>query len=172
MELWQRIIGFLSSGQNVRSTVADALPPLPVLRQRPAAPAIIKAEYASPHFKWAELQCKGDCKDCPYALEAGGPVRNVSDAAIEKNEALRVLIGAAYSPNSCCRCPIHNRKEGGKSRSQHISTASQPATAFDIPLVVPKARLIEAAVEVGFGGIGVNYNSFVHMDDRGYRARW
>lgn len=174
IDFWQNIWTNLWGGQNVRRPEPEQPPlisPPPVPTLRPAAPPILKKEYASPHFKWTELQCKGDCKECSYALEFGGPVANVSEAALEKLEMVRAHTGP-FSPNSCCRCPIHNRREGGRPRSQHVSTADQAATAFDVPLVIPKTTLIQAAVDAGFGGIGVNYRTFVHIDDRGYKARW
>lgn len=153
---------------------APGFPPQPVMRpdRDLAAPPILSREYASPHFRWTELQCKGDCRNCSYAEDAGGPVRFIDEAALDKHEAFRVLIDRAYSPNSASRCPRHNAKEGGVPLSQHRSTPERPSTAFDIPLVIPKADLISAAEEVGFQGIGINYRTFVHIDDRPNRVRW
>lgn len=155
-------------------TIFSAAAPVPVERPAPvlAAPANLSREYASPHFKWSELACKGDCKRCSYAADAGGPVRFISEAAIEKHEAFRVLIGAAYSPNSAARCPRHNAGVSGAPLSQHRSTPERPSTAFDIPLVIPKAEIIAAAEQVGFNGIGLSYRTFVHIDNRPRRARW
>jgi hypothetical protein len=87
-------------------------------------------------------------------------------------EDLRVLIGRPFSPFSAARCPVHNATVGGAPLSQHRSTEMRPCTAFDIPLVAPKARLIEAAEQVGFDGLGINYNTFLHVDNRGVHARW
>lgn len=163
---------------SVETQPAPGFAPTPVMRPAPELPAppILSREYASPHFRWTELQCKGDpkigCKGCSYAEDAGGPVRYIDEAALEKHEALRVLIARPYSPNSAARCPRHNARIGGAPLSQHRSTIERPSTAFDIPLVVPKAELIAAAEEVGFKGIGINYRTFVHVDDRPTRARW
>jgi len=88
------------------------------------------------------------------------------------HEELRVRIGVGYTPNSVCRCPVHNAREGGAPLSKHRSTPERGATAFDIPLVVPKQKIIQSAEAIGFGGIGIRYNSFVHVDARERRARW
>ena len=90
-----------------------------------------------------------------------------------KLNKLRELIGKPIYLSSACRCPTHNVRVGGKPLSQHRSTEFRPSTAFDITLKgAGKSEVIAAAIEAGFGGIGVNYRSFVHADDRGRKARW
>ena len=187
MKIWQTIAGWFSQPERPPAAAATpppapgfrppTPPPLPVMRPPAAsailaAPPILQREYASPHFRWTELQCKGQCAGCGHADLAGGPVRYVDPDAIAKLEALRVDIGAGFSPSSAARCPRHNALVGGAPLSQHRSTEERPSTAFDIPLVVPKARLIEAAEAAGFQGIGINYRTFVHVDNRPTRARW
>ena len=120
------------------------------------------SEYASPHFKWSEFACRCGC-GCTY----------VSQDAIDKLEELRVLLGAPIRINSACRCPIHNAKVGGAPLSQHRSTKRSPSTAFDIALGShDKQDIISLAERVGFKGIGLNYKTFVHVDDRPNKARW
>tara|TARA_B100000780_G_scaffold23027_1_gene14733 strand:- start:2344 stop:2712 length:369 start_codon:yes stop_codon:yes gene_type:complete len=119
-------------------------------------------DNASPHFKWSEFACKCGC-GCTY----------VSQDAIDKLEELRVLLGAPIQINSACRCPIHNAKIGGAPMSQHRSTKTSPSTAFDIAIGNhDKQDIISLAERVGFGGIGIKYNTFVHVDDRPNKARW
>tara|TARA_B100000795_G_scaffold193059_1_gene147424 strand:+ start:4694 stop:5062 length:369 start_codon:yes stop_codon:yes gene_type:complete len=119
-------------------------------------------DNASPHFKWSEFACKCGC-GCTY----------VSQDAIDKLEELRVLLGAPIQINSACRCPIHNAKIGGAPMSQHRSTKTSPSTAFDIAIGShDKQDIISLAERVGFGGIGIKYNTFVHVDDRPNKARW
>jgi len=119
-------------------------------------------DNASPHFKWSEFACKCGC-GCTY----------VSQDAIDKLEELRVLLGAPIQINSACRCPIHNAKIGGAPMSQHRSTKASPSTAFDIAIGNhDKQDIISLAERVGFGGIGIKYNTFVHVDDRPNKARW
>lgn len=127
--------------------------------------------WASPHFKWNELRCRGCSGECSYSVN-GKPVVNVEDAALAKLENLRVAIGKPFTPNCASRCPLHNVRVGGAPLSQHRATVDVASTAFDLPLMIPKAELIKVAEAVGFNGIGVNYKTFVHVDNRARRARW
>lgn len=133
---------------------------------------LLRDSHARPHFLWDELRCRGCDGSCRHA-RGGKPLVNVTEAALDKLEALRRLLGRPLHPNSASRCPLYNARVGGAPLSQHRATASLQSTAFDILLGdIPKARLIAAAEEAGFGGIGITYRSFVHLDDRGHRARW
>ena len=116
----------------------------------------------STHFSKKELECRCGCGTC-----------FVSKAALDKLELLRVLLRRPVYINSACRCPVYNAKVGGAPLSQHRSTQRRPSTAFDISLRnVRKDELIQAAIQAGFKGIGENYKTFVHIDDRNYYARW
>ena len=117
---------------------------------------------ASENFLWSELECKCGCGR-----------KNVSPRAISKLQKMRDIVGSAFTINCAARCPVHNAKVGGAPRSQHRSTEIIQSTAFDISLSGhDKQEMIKAAEEAGFGGIGINYQTFIHVDDRGYRARW
>lgn len=119
-------------------------------------------EKLTEHFSKRELECRCGCGTC-----------YVSKQALSKLETLRRLAGRPVFINSACRCPTHNARVGGAPRSQHRSTINRPATAFDISLRnFRKDELIKLAVQAGFKGIGENYNSFVHVDDRINYARW
>lgn len=124
------------------------------------------------HFSRAELQCR--CPgNCPSAYQQDGlPLCNIDPRALEKHELFRVRLGVPYTPTSACRCPIHNARVGGAPFSQHRATLLKPWTAFDVPLVAPKADMIRLAGEVGFLALGVNYRTFLHMDDRPYKVRF
>ena len=99
---------------------------------------------------------------------------HVQNAALNKLDALRRHIGKPVIVYSACRCPEYNSSPriGGAPLSQHRATEEIASTAFDLALVIPKPQLIKAAMEVGFMGIGVNYNSFVHVDNRPYKVRF
>lgn len=136
------------------------------------APALIQAAWARPHFRWDELRCRGCDGSCRHA-RGGRPLVNVTERALDRLEALRRAVGRPLHIASASRCPLHNARVGGAPLSQHRATDSLASCAFDILLsTVPRSVLVAAAEEAGFGGIGVNYRSFVHVDDRGYRARW
>lgn len=122
----------------------------------------LNGSKASENFLWSELQCKCGCK-----------VRNISPRAIQKLQLMREIVGKPFTINCAARCPLHNARVGGAPRSQHRSTDNIQATAFDISLVGhDKQEMIRAAEQAGFGGIGISYRTFIHVDDRGYRARW
>lgn len=117
---------------------------------------------ASENFLWSELQCKCGCG-----------VKNISPQAIEKLQLMREIVGRPMTINCAARCPLHNVRVGGAPRSQHRCTENIQSTAFDISLHGhDKDRLIRAAERVGFGGIGSNYRTFIHVDDRKGIARW
>ena len=119
-------------------------------------------ENASESFKWSELECKCGCK-----------TRYVEDEAIDKLQKVRNILQEPMIINSAARCPLHNEEVGGSPKSQHRSTKESPSTAFDVSLRgLDKEELIEAAKFVGFKGMGVNYDSFVHIDNRKYFATW
>lgn len=108
------------------------------------------------YFTPKELASKGD-----------GSIK-ISVPALDKLEALREAVGCPIIINSAYRDPIHNAKVGGAPLSRH-----KFGDAFDISLAtVEKDKLIKVAQDIGFGGIGINYKSFVHLDNRGYKARW
>ncbi len=85
--------------------------------------------------------------------------------------AIRSRYGRPIVVNSGYRSPEHNAAVGGVPNSQHVL-----GTAADIrPLNknmsdLPQLQAICDEMNV-HGGVGF-YDSFVHVDVRGYRARW
>ena len=130
---------------------------------------------ASKNFSWKELECKGCRKGGrpEYCYHNFVPTKNIDLYAITKLQALREAVGLPLTINSAARCLGHNKFVGGSGVSQHISTNSVKSNAFDVK--VPKGMTPEElafiAEEVGFDGIGI-YNTFVHVDTRGNKARW
>lgn len=99
---------------------------------------------------------------------------SVTESALLKLEEMRVFLDVPMRINSASRCPRHNSRVGGAPLSQHRATLERGSTAFDVALTgrAPKEAVIAAAEAAGFGGIGINYRTFVHVDDRGRVARW
>ena len=98
-------------------------------------------------------------------------LENVKELA--KNlQIIREAIGMSISINSGYRSPAHNKSVGGATRSQHltgkaadIKTRMKPSVLHKIILgLINEGRISE-------GGVGL-YNSFVHYDIRGEKARW
>lgn len=126
------------------------------------------ATHYSPNFRRSELECKG--VECRGKRPAPAIERELRKTAIEL-EKLRTELGHGTGIVSGYRCPVHNRRVNGATDSQHMK-----ATAAD--LAVPSGRqshYVAAAKRVpafNNGGIGVYPNGGVHVDRRGYVARW
>lgn len=118
--------------------------------------------YVSKNFTFREMSCRCGCG-----------IRNVSNEAIRKLQALRDTLGMPLVINSAARCPKHNKDIGGAPKSHHISTKEQSSDAFDVAIVglLTHDKLINAAMAVGFKGIGVG-GTFVHIDDRPEFYSW
>ena len=91
----------------------------------------------------------------------------------ENLQALRNELKQPIKINSGYRSPEHNAKIGGVKNSQHVKGK---ASDIFVNGMTPKevAEQIELLIEKGEmmqGGIGV-YDSFVHYDIRGKKARW
>jgi uncharacterized protein YcbK (DUF882 family) len=119
-------------------------------------------KYASNSFLWSELKCKCGCNNI-----------FIQDEAIDKLQRLRDILQRPVIINSAARCPIHNVHVGGAPKSQHRATKNSPSTAFDISLQgLNKDAILSAGKLAGFKGFGINYNTFVHVDNRDFFATW
>lgn len=113
----------------------------------------------SAHFSRREFACKG-------AGKPGHPAHQtvVSSTLVARLERLRAIVGRPLPIVSGHRCRWWNARVGGASRSRHIY-----GDAADIPFGY--ATVAQAAA-AGFDGIGNKGQWAVHVDTRGYRARW
>ena len=88
---------------------------------------------------------------------------------IDKLNEIREEFGAEILVNSGYRSPEHNRKVGGVWDSQHVQGLAadiRPRKLEDLK------RLAEICDRLNpNGGVGF-YETFVHVDVRGLRARW
>ena len=88
-------------------------------------------------------------------------------------QIIRDYIDEPITITSGYRSPEHNLKVGGVKNSQHLKgKAADIITSTYSPFAL--AEMIEYLIEQGKikqGGIGI-YNSFVHYDIRGTKARW
>ena len=101
------------------------------------------------YFTDDEIQCKCGCG-----------LLLVDHDHFWKINTVRGIVGQPIRANSWCRCAIHNLSVGGKPTSSHPKgTASDLAT----PTEYMKFRILLAAGEVGFRGVGVGKN-FIHLD--------
>lgn len=110
----------------------------------------------SEHLSRDEVACKCNCgfKTADYKT-------------VIMFEQAREFEGHAVTPNSWCRCPSHNKKEGGSSGSKHME-----GIACDFPTAKPK-ELYDYLDSLYPDSCGLGlYNDFVHFDSRETKARW
>ena len=122
----------------------------------------LPADMLSPHFSQKEFACK-----CCGRLHPSGtkPPQELLDVL----EDLRAHFGKPVHINSGYRCPAHNAAVGGASKSRHME-----GDASDVWLsgVAPDLVYEWADKRVSDGGGVGRYETFTHIDVRGYRARW
>ena len=113
------------------------------------------------YFSNSEMACH-----CCGCLPDGG-----IDPRLESLlDAMREAVGGPLVLSCAYRCPAHNREVGGVENSFHTQ-----GTAADVqcPDGMSVEELAAIAEECGADGIGKYYNRlFVHVDVRGYAARW
>jgi len=128
----------------------------------PVEPVMLDEGMLSGNFSADEFRCK-----CCGQLRPSGvmPPRELLDIL----EDTRAHFGAPVSISSGYRCSRHNARVGGAKASRHME-----GDAADIQVKGVSASKVYAyiAKRVGDrGGVG-RYNSFTHVDVRGYKARW
>lgn len=88
-------------------------------------------------------------------------------------QVLRDFLGESIKINSGYRSEAHNKDVGSVKTSQHVLGKASDICVKDIE-TDDLYLIIESLIEQGEmqeGGLGL-YNSFVHYDIRGKRARW
>jgi len=117
------------------------------------------------HFTKEEFDSK-DGAEMPQEV-----FERIQDLAVDL-ELLRTFLGVPIKINSGYRSPSHNDYVGGSPNSQHLKgTAADLNTGLDSKYV---ANVLEGLIRLGLieqGGIGI-YDTFVHYDQRGTKARW
>lgn len=99
------------------------------------------------YFKNSELECKCRCGLLP------------DTKSIESLYAVRLILDIPMIITSGARCEEYNQAVGGSKESYHL------IGAFDIKVPLEhEYHLIEVAQFVGFTGIGIKNNSFIHID--------
>lgn len=88
-------------------------------------------------------------------------------------QTLRDFLGEPIKVNSAYRSLQHNRSIGSKDSSQHVKGKAADIKVKDLDaedLYLIMEKLIELG-DLKEGGLGL-YNTFVHYDIRGTKARW
>ena len=119
----------------------------------------------SKYFSDTEFKSKdGHNEDSPY------PKTIVSPKLLELLDSIREEIGVPVLVNSGYRSPSHNKAVGGVSNSQHVFGTAADITIKDKTKLKSLKEICDRLNPNG--GVGLNYNTFVHVDVRGKRARW
>jgi len=102
--------------------------------------------------RW-EFECKCRCKIC-----------NISTSFINRLQLARTLAKIKFTITSGCRCPMHNKMEGGSYNSDHIATETIQCEGADIKCNNSNDRfkIIKAGLEAGFNRIGIA-KTFIHL---------
>jgi len=87
-------------------------------------------------------------------------------------DALRDYFGRPVTITSSYRSPQYNKGVGGRPSSRHLRfNALDIQVSGEEPAVVASKLKQWRSAGVFKGGIGT-YNTFVHLDTRGYNATW
>ena len=126
-------------------------------------------KYETQHFTEA-ADSKSVCSCCG----TGG----LSISILIVLEHIRQLTGKPVVLSSGARCKKHNAKEGGSKNSEHLSTEEDPySDAVDISVKDISTKELHLLVKgLPYANLlGIGYypkGGFVHVDTRGYAARW
>lgn len=113
------------------------------------------------HFKKDEFRCK-HCGKLP--------AQGIDRRLVLMLEKLREMIGnKPIVITSGYRCPANNKAVGGAGHSQHMY-----GKAVDILVKGMSPRELEKYCDKLFAndGVGLGGSTIVHVDTRGFRARW
>lgn len=117
-------------------------------------------EYVG-NFCTTEFSSK-DGKDSPFPMV-------VKMALLELCNEIRAAFGKPILVTSGYRSPEHNRAVGGVENSYHVQGLAADIRPRDLK-DLPRLRQIADRLNQ-YGGVGF-YDTFVHVDARGKRARW
>lgn len=122
----------------------------------------------APNFTWAEALHMGSTGDYRQPIHAG-ITYNIIQVAEVMQGVRRLFNGASITIHSWYRDPSTNRRVGGASQSRHMSGDAVDFSVEGMSLVDVYNKLdpwwnIKGGLARGDG--------FVHIDCRGYRARW
>lgn len=97
-----------------------------------------------------------------------GPM-NVKQELVDFLNQLRLRFGKPLVVTSGYRSPEHNKAVGGVANSYHtqgLAADIRPENQKDLPALWELCRRLNVT-----GGVGI-YDTFVHVDRRGYAARF
>ena len=129
--------------------------------------------YANSHFSWGEVTCNCTRQlenlilNKKLAISAIAIEKNIVKTAIALDEIRANLSNRPIKVNSWYRPALVNRAVGGKEDSRHqFGDAVDICSNYYLP-----SKIYTFLSMTHNGGLGL-YPSFVHIDWRGYKARW
>ena len=128
--------------------------------EKAVSPLETPSYYVTRHYRYTDFICP--C--CDMMKLVPGFYRHV-----ELLERLADETGFAVTVTSGYRCAKHNAAVGGVPRSWHLLFATDVVPEDGDPDKL--ARMYEAAIDLGFGGIG-RYERHIHLDLRPKPLRW
>lgn len=127
------------------------------------------SHYIRDNFMVAEFACKDGSGIILVNSDTLDSCQIIKDHMCKKyNRNISIVI------NSANRTAQYNEDIGGAEKSYHVSG---DAVDLKVPVGFTKELFLRDIYEalgdrVEKMGIGENYNTFVHIDCRGYKARW
>ncbi len=116
----------------------------------------------SEHFTSKEFDCHCSRQDCEITL--------IDDELIRLLEKFRIPVGP-IGINSGFRCDAHNAEVGGEEHSFHPEGKAADVRSLNGLTGSELAMIAESDEEIRENGIGT-YSDRIHLDSRGYPARW
>ena len=112
-----------------------------------------------------------------FACRCGCGEDRISEDLVERLQLCRDAYGRGIQINSGCRCPSHNKKEGGSPTSSHLVqdrevdgngwTGGKQETSVDVDVRCETSRdrfrLLLCLMEAGIRRIGI-HPKFLHVD--------
>lgn len=136
----------------------------PPKAEKPVKVVYPNKTHITPHFTWAEAQSH-DGAAMP------DDVRKHVISVARELEKVRDVLGKPIRVLSWYRSPHQNTAVGGAKNSQHLY-----GRAVDLDMKgLTQHEVVSAAEQVPAfrnGGIGAYPAGGVHLDNRGYKARW
>ena len=123
-----------------------------------------------PNFSWSELT-PNHCTEKELVAHCCLAVGDRFWTHMKHLQAVRTQWGGPLTLTSTWRPEEYNKSVGGAPNSQHLVWATDVVPSNSTPERVK--ALAKIAEEFNFDGIGVYPDrGFVHLDMRGYVARW
>lgn len=116
-------------------------------------------EYLSNNFQAYEFDCGCGCS-----------TTKIDDKLVDYLQKIRDHFGKPITITSAYRCPTHNAREGGASKSRHVTGE---AADFRVEGIAPR-EVAKYAETLGIKGIGLYEapHNFVHIDTRSEKSFW